>query len=153
MAVIPTMATNQTKYLFERRLRPTIKMAYARKFNFAHSFRPIYYFCRAFGLMPFKITYHSNGTIQGFEVGTIDIIWFIMSLTFNLILAFALLKHPQHMQDIRAMSIILVGGDFILQIISMIFDAIIVGMDMCNCSKLARILKKLNIFDEEVSGD
>lgn len=117
------------KYSFDLRLKPAMKIAYKRKFNFAYSFRPIYYFCRVFGLMPFKITYYSNGAIHGFEIGTFDILWFIISMAFNLVLAFWMVKNSQHVENLKNMSIILVGGDFILQVFSMVFDVILIGMD------------------------
>lgn len=153
MLVIPMIAMNQVKkYSFDPRPKSATKMAsYIRKFNFAYAFRPIYYFCRVFGLMPFKITYYSNGTIHGFEIATFDIIWFIISMAFNLVLAFLMLRNSQHVENLKNMSIILVGGDFILQVFSMVFDVILIGMDMCISSKLVRILKKINAFDEEVS--
>lgn len=151
MTVIPKMAINQANYSFDYRLKPAIKMQFTRKFNFPYTFRPIYYICRVFGLMPFKITYHSNGTIHGFKIGTFEILWCIISMSFNLILAFVSVKNSPNIEALKTMSIILVGGDFILQVFSLIFDAMVIGMDMCNCSKLVRIIKKINTFDEEVS--
>lgn len=151
MTLTPIMAMNEAKYSFEYRLRPAIKMPFPRKLNFAYTFRPIYYFCRVFGLMPFKITYHSNGTIHGFKIGAFDILWCIISMSFNLILASLSFKNSPSVVDLKTVSIILVGGDFILQIFSLLFDAIVIGMDLCFCSKLVRILKKINNFDDEVS--
>lgn len=139
------------KYSVDHRLKPSLKTAYIRKFNFAYTFRPVYYFCRVFGLMPFKITYYSNGTIHGFEIATFDIIWFIMSMAFNLILVYYMVDNSEHVENLKSMSIILVGGDFILQVFSMIFDIIFIIMDMCISAKLVRILQKINAFDEEVS--
>lgn len=152
MIVIPMIAMNQAKkHSFDRRFKPNLKTAYIRKFNFAYTFRPVYYFCRVFGLMPFKITYYSNGTIHGYEIATFDIIWFIMSVVFNLILVFFMVNNSQHVENLKNMSIILVGGDFILQVFSMVFDIILIIMDMCISAKLVLILKKINAFDEEVS--
>lgn len=152
MIDFPMIAMNQAKkYSFDRRLKPSLKTAHTRKLNFAYTFRPVYYFCRAFGLMPFKITYYSNGTIHGFEITTFDIMWFIISMGFNLILTFFMIDNSQHVENLKDMSIILVGGDFILQVFSMIFDIILIVMDMCISSRLVRILKKINAFDEEVS--
>lgn len=153
MIVIPVIAMDQSKrYSFDLRLKPALKVkAYTRKFNFAYTFRPIYYVCRAFGLMPFKITYYSNGTIHGFEITTLDILWFLISMGFNLILTYLMFKNSQHVDNLKNMSIILVGGDFILQVFSMLFDIVLIGMDMCISSRLVRILKKINAFDEEVS--
>lgn len=151
MAITPKIALNQAKYSFDNRLKSALKMPLLRKFNFVYTFRPIYYFCRVFGLMPFKITYQSNGTIDGFEIGIFDILWCIISISFNLILAFLSLKNSPNIDDLKTVSIILVGGDFILQIFSMIFDGIVIGMDMCFSGKLVRILKKISTFDDEVS--
>lgn len=139
------------KYSFDRRLKPTLKTTTVRKFNFAYTFRPIYYFSRVFGLMPFKITHYPNGTIHGFEISTLDIVWFIISIGFNLMLVYFVVDNSQHVENLKNMSIILVGGDFILQVFSMIFDIILIVIDMCVSTRLVWILKKINAFDEEVS--
>lgn len=62
-----------------------------------------------------------------------------------------MVDNSEHVENLKSMSIILVGGDFILQVFSMIFDIIFIIMDMCISAKLVRILQKINAFDEEVS--
>lgn len=116
-----------------------------------HSFRPVYYFNRVFGLMPFTITYNSRGSIHGFEVGTFDILWFIVSIIINLIYAFMISNDTHLLQNLKMESIILVGGDYLTDIFCIIFDVLLIGTDMCIRYKLVDILKKINTFDEKVN--
>lgn len=144
------MAMVKAEYSLDRGSETASKIAYSRNFNFVYSFRPIYDFCRLFGLMPFSFTFNSNGTLNGFEIGTFDILWFIISLILNLTLAFMLSTDLYYMNEIKIQSVILDGGDFINQIFCSVFDAILIAIDLCICSKLVQILKKINIFDEKV---
>lgn len=145
------MAMVQANYSsIDPRPKAAIKIVHLRKLNFAYSFRPIYNFGRMFGLMPFSFTYNTNGTISGFEIGTFDILWFIISLIINLVLAFMLATDLYNMDEFKTMSIILVGEDLIFQVICSVFNAISIGIDLCTCSKLVEILKKINNFDEDV---
>lgn len=126
-------------------------MKLAKKVNFMYSFRPIYYFSRAYGFLPFTIVYNSRGAIHGHEVETLDILWFGISISVNLMLAFLISKDTEFLQDSKDGSIILVGGDYLAHIFTMIFDTILIGMDMCIRYKLVDVLKKIHNFDEKVS--
>lgn len=129
----------------------TTKMELSKNFNFMYSFRPIYYFSRAYGFLPFTIIYNSRGTIHGIEVQTFDILWFGISIIMNSILAFMISIDTELLQDSKGGSIILVGGDYLAHIFSMVFLVLSIGTDMCIRYKLVDILKKINKFDEKVS--
>lgn len=119
-------------------------------FNFAYGFRPIYYFSRVFGLMPYTLIYNPNGTIEGHKIKAIDMLWFIISIAINLIMTLMILESTQYLHEIKSTSFILEGGDHLLLLLGAIFNFIIIGMDMGIRFKLMDIFKNINTFDEEV---
>lgn len=145
------MAQKQAQMPFYQRTEANTTKKISKNFNFMHSFRPIYYYSRVCGLMPFTITYNSRGLIHGLKVETMDILWFGISILLNLTLAFLISKDTENLQEIKNGSIILMGGGYLLQISSMIFDAVFIVIDMSVRYKLVNILRKINIFDEKVS--
>lgn len=52
----------------------------AHRRNFAYCFRPIYYFARFAGQMPFTITYQPNSSAVKAKFYEIDLIWIAYSL-------------------------------------------------------------------------
>ena len=145
------MAPTQVQLSLHHRSQANTKTKLSKKYNFMYSFRPVYYFSRVYGLMPFTITFNSRGKIRGFEVGPFDILWFILTIVINLTLALLISKDTEFLRDTRSGSIILVGGDYSINIFSMIFNAVLIVTDMCLRHKLVDILKKINTFDEKVS--
>lgn len=137
--------------LYHRSEATTMTRKLSKNFNFIHSFRPIYRYSRVYGFMPFTIYYNSRGTIHGLKVETFDILWFGVSILVNLTLAFMISKDTEYLHETKNGSIILMGGDYLLQISSMIFDAVFIATDLCIRYKLVDILRKINIFDEKVS--
>lgn len=127
-----------------------IKNVNSMRIDFVHSFRPIYYFSRVFGLMPYTITYSSHGSIIGCEVKMFNALWFIASLTINLTLALMISKDTLYLRNPQIASNILSGGDYFLEIYGTIFNVVLIVMDMCMRSKFVNILQKINVFDEEV---
>lgn len=125
-------------------------MLSSKDFNFAYGFRPIYYFSRVFGLMPFTLTYNSNGKIDGQKIKVIDILWFVISITMNLVMIFMISGSTQYLHHVKSTSLILEGGDHLLLLLSAIFDVILMGFDMCIRFKLMEILKNIDNFDDEV---
>lgn len=124
----------------------------SKKRNFFHSFRPIYYFSRSFGFMPFSIVCNSNGTIQGPTIRSFDMFWFTFSIFLYLSSAFLSFKNAQFLLNSNSTeSVILIGADYFILLSGLIFGAIIIVMDMCNRFKLVGILKNIKIFDEEAS--
>ena len=127
-------------------------MANTKKIDFVYSFRPIYYFSRIYGLMPFTITYNSYTKTHGSKLKCHDILWFIVSITIHLIHILTTTKYTLYLQDSKNISNILVSGDYFLEVFSMYYNIILVGLDMCMRSKLMMyIFEKINVFDEEVS--
>lgn len=122
------------------------------KINFFYSFRPIYYFSRIFGFMPFTIVCDSNGTIQGPAIRSFDIFWFIVSILLYLLSAFLSFKNAQFPKNSDSTeSVILIRADHFLLLSGLMFGALIILMDMCNRFKLVGILKNIKTFDEEAS--
>lgn len=119
------------------------------KYNFFYSFRPIYYFSRLFGFMPFTINYHSNGTIQGPVIRSLDIVWLITSICFYFVSAILTYTTAPYHQTTE--SAILSSGDDLILISGLIFGIFIIIMDWCNRFKLVNIQKNIHTFDEEAS--
>lgn len=128
------------------------KLALNSDFNFFYTFRPIYYFNRVFGLMPYTFTYTDTGTILGCKVRPFDMLWFIASIVLNITFLFITTKDSQYLsQDLKTASTILTSGDYFLEVFSIIFNIVLITMDMFLRSNLTKIFKKINRFDEEVS--
>lgn len=124
----------------------------SKKFNFLYSFRPVYYFSRAMGFMPFTIVCNSNGTIQGPAIRSFDIFWFILSICGYILLtifSFLNIRFPENSKNTE--STILIGADYFLLLLGFVFSVVVIIMDFCNRFKLVKILKHLNTFDEEAS--
>lgn len=137
--------------MFHRRSETITTKKLSEKLNFMYSFQPIYYYSRVCGFMPFTITYKSCGAIQGLKVDSLDILWFGVSILINVTLALLISKDTAYLHETKNGSIILMGGDYLLQVSSMIFDAVFICTDFCIRYKMVGILRKINIFDEQVS--
>lgn len=137
--------------IYHRRSETNTTKKRSEKLNFMYSFRPIYNYSRVCGFMPFTITYKSCGSIHGLKVETFDMLWFGVSILINVTLAFMISIDTEYLHETKNGSIILMGGDYLLQISSMIFDAVFICTDLCIRYKLVDILRKINIFDEKVS--
>lgn len=122
----------------------------SKELNFAYSFRPIYYFSRIFGLMPFTITYYPNGRVKGARVNSIDGIWLVISINVYLISAAFSYQTMKVWVDQSAPVLVFYFG-YLIQIIRLFFGGFIIALDLFNRFKLVGILKKLSIFDRKVS--
>lgn len=123
----------------------------SRKFNFFYSFRPIYYFARTFGFMPFTLVFNSNGSIQGPNVRIFDILWFIIAIAIYILSAIVVLQNTELAEiGSNIESAILKNTDFVLLVFMLFFGALIIVMDMYNRFKIFTIIKSINTFDEEV---
>lgn len=121
------------------------------KFNFFYSFRPVYYFSRTFGFLPFSIVYDSNGSIQIPKIRVFDSLWFTIAMSVYILSAVIVLQNTESPEDgSNIESVILKITDYILLVSMLFFGAVIIGMDMINRFKLVEILKDINTFDEEV---
>lgn len=82
------------------------------KDTFAHGFRPIYIISRAFGLMPFSITFQSNGDVQKSNVSKFDVLWFAIWLCLFLFgIWFVLTAADIQQSDSKTFSMITLLGD------------------------------------------
>lgn len=120
------------------------------KRNFAYSFRPIYYFSRVFGLMPFLVKYDSKGQPEMPRVGILDSLWFVTTICVYLSMAYISYQQMSLPQDPNAPTV-LVFSEYLLQILGLVYGALIIAMDLCNRFKFVDILKQLMIFDTEAS--
>lgn len=62
--------------------------AQAQTLSFMHSFRPVYFVLRTFGLMPFTIIYHPNGEVLQTTVTKFDALWLMTSVISYSLMAF-----------------------------------------------------------------
>lgn len=122
----------------------------SKTFDFVYCFRPVYYFSRIFGFMPFTVIYDSNGTIQGPKIRVFDILWLILSMFVQILSPILYIQNRKFsIYDISLA--ILIRSDAIVITMRTVFNISAIIMDMCNRYKLMEILKKINNFDEEVS--
>lgn len=117
--------------------------------NFAYTFRPIYYFSRIFGLMPFTITYYPNGQVKGTKIGLFDAVWLGISIFAYFSAAYYtyLLMKVAKIPDVSPVFFYM---SFTIQITRLFSGGVIVGLDLCNRNKLINILKKISSFDRTV---
>lgn len=121
--------------------------------NFAYNLSPIHLYSRLFGLVPFRMVRDSNGEIEA-RAGKIDILWFLISISLYLFLAYAYGKMIYNLHDFNDtnQSYILSLGDTILIILGLIFAAVAVVMDMYNRKRIVDFLKHFIHFDKNVSN-
>lgn len=119
--------------------------------SFSYGFRPVYYLSRAFGLMPYSIVYDANGEIQKSQVKKFDVVWFVISICAYSFIAALVYWNMKLTHDPKVTSYILVLGDYVLSIVVITSGVYMIGMDMHNRFKFIGILKKLSIFEKEVS--
>lgn len=135
----------------EGRLKNPKRATRSKKLNFAHSFRPIYYVSRFYGLMPFSIVYNSKGKANEPWTGAIDILWFIISICAYISLAF-LSYQNMGVPKVPNVPIVLVFADDMILVVGLVYGAVIMAMDMCNRYKLVDILRMFQTIDKEVSS-
>lgn len=118
--------------------------------------RPLYFFSRLVGLMPFTLVRCSNRNILIAKVTVRDLIWFFISIAWYCVLAaFASnnLRLPQSSSEKPpgSESLTINVGDHLLLIVGLLIGSLSIIMDMFNRNKLANIAQKYDIFDNEVS--
>lgn len=132
------------------RIKPNKNSSRSVHLNFMHSFRPIYYVSRCFGLMPFSIVSDLNGMALNPNVCAVDILWFITSISLYTILTVITYKNMGFAKAASVPFVLIFADDMILAI-GLINAIILIILDMYNRSKLVDILKMFQIFDAEVS--
>lgn len=143
--MIPTMQHSNIDLKFVK------KKAFPKETDFVKSIRPIYYFSRVFGFLPFSIEFDSKGEVQNARISAFDFLWFVIVIGFHLVLAFICLQKQDSPKFNLNLSYILFLGDYILIILGLIYGAEARLMDMCNRSKFVRIVRQFDDFDKEVS--
>lgn len=117
--------------------------------DFSYGLRPIYYFSRAVGLLPFSFIRNSHGEIQEARVTLTDCLWFVISICLYLFMAYICYEGVELPRDPNQ-SFILIIGDSVLIILGLAYSAVAVAVDMFNRSKIVSVLKNLTEFDREV---
>lgn len=120
--------------------------------NFIDIFRPVYYFLRFCGQMPFSIVQSSNSEIfLQPRVNKRDALWFLISMCLYTIATwrtFGKLTAKLYENEIVC---VLFTGNSLLHVVTMMFGIVKLFMDMYNRRKLVNILNKFTQFDQEVS--
>lgn len=124
----------------------------AKNTNFAHSFRPVHYISRFFGLMPFSIVLDPLQGIQKPQVTVFDGIWFLSSILMYISMAISTYHSLSFPRYSNTASYILMLGDSVLLLVGLVYSALIIIFDMRNRFKLVGILNKFITFDKEVSS-
>lgn len=125
------------------------KVMKMRNLSFGYVFRPIYYFSRLFGFMPFTIEFTPNGDILRIQVTKFDIIYFVVtifvySLSFYLFLNFMVISKNRPTPATIAELIIQ-----LLVSLNVIFGIITTGLDMHNRHQFFAITKEFILFDTQ----
>lgn len=116
-------------------------------YDFAYSYRPMYYFSRCFGLLPFSFVYDSNGEIQAPRIRIFDAVWFVISIVIYVMLAidsFRVVEIPKDASPIIFLS------NTLLLVLGLSNGAIMIVVNMCVRFKFVAILKTITNFDKEV---
>lgn len=116
--------------------------------DFWDGFKPIYYFSRVFGLMPFSIRRGPYGNIEEPKVNGMDGLWCLFT-TIVVYLSGALISHRYKPDSYKTIYLSILLDDFHLTM-SLAFGALEIAMDMINRFKLFELWKCFIVFDKEV---
>lgn len=124
---------------------------HSKRINFFHRFRPVYYFARTLGFLPFSIVCDSNGSVQAPNIRVFDILWFTIAMSIYILSAIIVTRSTEYLEFGSNIEFaVLRITDYLLLVLMLLFGALIIAMDLCNRFKLVGILKNINAFDEEV---
>lgn len=126
-----------------------IKKSFSRKMDFWDGFKPVYYFSRAFGLLPFSIRRDANGEVQEPTVNKIDGVWFLFTIVVFLTASQFSHRYISAFNSSSQMYVSVLLDNFRL-VLSLIFGAVMIALDMLNRFKLVKLWKLFIIFDKEV---
>lgn len=116
--------------------------------DFVYSYRPMYYFSRFFGLLPFSFVYDSNGHIQAPRIRIADGVWFVFTVVFYIVLAINSCQGIQIPKD--AVPLIFYSNTLLLTV-GLFNGATMIVVNMCVRFKFVAILKTITNFDKEAS--
>lgn len=116
------------------------------------SFQPIYYFSRAFGLMPFSIERSSDGYISGPRVNKIDIAWLVAAILIYSLATVVTFKYVRFDLEPSTQCLnMLVILNNLHTTLGLIFCGSIIGLDLYNRFHSVDLFRRFAIFDKEVS--
>lgn len=118
-----------------------------RNIDFLYCFRPIYYFSRIFGSMPFSIIHDSNGDVKKSRITIFDGFWFVISICIYSAAVF-LIFDSKIMDQASPTFVTILGNTFIMMNIT--HGVLSVPIEMCNRFKFIEIVKNFVIFDKDV---
>lgn len=121
--------------------------------NFRHVFRPIYYFARLFGQLPFSIVQRPNSRSRQSRVTKFDALWFLISICVYLKLVqlfWWFMERALVLSSTKPTIYLLVTTINMLRLVNILFGLLILIMDMCNRHRLVRILNNFTAFDRKV---
>lgn len=122
----------------------------SKRLDIIHGFRPIYYFSRIFGLMPFSIRYDSNRVHHEPKVHVFDLILFLLFIISSITILDSGFKGIMDVHNLRMP--LMAAYVKVIEMIAMISSAIIFGLEMYNRYNLICILTNFNTFDKNVSS-
>lgn len=123
----------------------------AKHKDFLDSFRPIYYFSRSFGLMPFSIGRSSSGNILGPRVHKFDAVWFVATILIYALATVVSFKYVKFKQESNTqLNMLVISNNWHLTS-GLLFCVVIIGMDLYNRDKLVDLIKRFTVFDKQVS--
>lgn len=119
----------------------------AKQRNFAYCIRPIYYFARVAGQMPFTITHQPNSSIVKVNLFKRDIIWLIMSMCIQV---FLICEAIREFKSEKSSWSTLYFSSITVWVVSLVLGVCVMLLDAYNRYKFERILNEFTIFDKEV---
>lgn len=121
-----------------------------KNFDFVYNLYTIHLYSRLFGLVPFSIFRDSSGEVQRAHVSKLDLLWFVISISFYFYLAYAYWVVTSEMHYVNGLFVLRLG-DTLLIGVGLIYSGAICIMDMYNRSRIVEFLKKFILFDKNVS--
>lgn len=124
----------------------------SQQLTFPYSFRPIYYFSRVGGQMPFTIIYHTNSTIVGTKFFIRDFVWLAISLGIHIYFIHLAIESFKSYEKVDSADSILYFCNITIWFLSLPLGICTMIMDAYNRFKIIKILNRFTIFDKEVVG-
>lgn len=118
--------------------------------SFAYCLRPIYYFARICGQMPFSITHQPNSSIVKVNFHKRDIIWLILSMSVQVTLIFRAIQMLKSYRHTNSATFTLHLGHSTIWFLNSILGICVMILDALNSGKIVRILNDFTSFDKEV---
>lgn len=118
--------------------------------SFTFGLRPIYYFSRVFGLLPFSIIHDSDGVALEPKIGKLDALWMVINIGIYASMTYFVYKDINYYQN--AITTTLLTGDDLLFLMEIILGMVIIGLDFYNRFGFIDILRKFSIFDTEANS-